>query len=214
MSESIRHIITEGLSKLNLVFAPYQIEQLENYLLLLRKWNQAFNLVARTNSQELATRHILDSLSISKHLEGEHILDLGSGAGLPGIPLAIFNPDTRFTLLDSNGKKTRFLSHVKTDVGIQNIVIENSRAENYQCKDQIDMVVCRAFSSLSDIVKKAQHLFSHGCKILAMKGRFPSDEISHLPPGFKVVNSVKLEVPGTNSERHLVEIGRDEQQWP
>ncbi|MDB3992221.1 16S rRNA (guanine(527)-N(7))-methyltransferase RsmG [Gammaproteobacteria bacterium] len=210
MSESLRQTITAGLFNLDLDSDSHQIDQAIKYLNLLEKWNRTYNLVAKTSTNELATRHLLDSLSINKHLEGHHILDLGSGAGLPGVPLAIFSPSKKFTLLDSNGKKTRFLSHVKTDLNLKKVTVENSRVENYQCKDQIDMVVCRAFASLAEIVEKAKHLFLHKCKILAMKGRFPSDEISQLPRGYRVVNSFKLDVSSTYSQRHLIVIGKEE----
>ncbi len=211
MSESLKQTITAGLSNLDLDSDSHRIDQAIKYLKLLEKWNRTYNLVANTSTNELATRHLLDSLSINNHLEGNHILDLGSGAGLPGVPLAIFNPSKKFTLLDSNGKKTRFLSHVKTDLNLKKVIVENSRAENYQCKDQIDMVVCRAFASLSEIVEKAKHLLLHKRKILAMKGRFPSDEISQLPRGYRVVNSFKLAVPSTCSERHLIVISKEEE---
>ena len=210
MSESLRQIITAGLSNLDLDSDSHQIDQAIKYLNLLEKWNRTYNLVAKTSTNELATRHLLDSLSINKHLEGHHILDLGSGAGLPGVPLAIFSPSKKFTLLDSNGKKTRFLSHVKTDLNLKKVTVENSRVENYQCKDQIDMVVCRAFASLAEIVERAKHLLLYKCKILAMKGRFPNDEISQLPRGYKVVNSFKLDVPSNYSQRHLIVIGKEE----
>jgi 16S rRNA (guanine527-N7)-methyltransferase len=211
MSESVRQTITAGLSYLDLDSDPHQIDLAIKYLNLLEKWNRTYNLVAQTSTNELVTRHLLDSLSINKHIEGNHILDLGSGAGLPGVPLAIFNPSKNFTLLDSNGKKTRFLSHVKTDLKLKKVVVENSRVESYQCKDQIDMVVCRALASLSEIVEKAKHLLRHNCKILAMKGRFPSDEISQLPRGYRVVNSFKLDVPRTFSQRHLIVVGKEEE---
>lgn len=208
MSAILKQIITDGLAELSLEATQIQIEQAVNYVFLLEKWNRTYNLVAATNIREIAERHILDSLSINEFLKGNHILDIGSGAGLPGIPLAIFNPGKKFTLLDSNGKKTRFLLQVKIALGLQLIEIKNSRVENYQSKDQIDMVVCRAFSSLTEIVNKAQHLLSQECKILAMKGRFPDEEINQLSEEFAVVSVVKLQVPGAESERHLVEVSR------
>jgi len=208
VSAILKQIITNGIAELNLDATQVQVEQLANYAFLLEKWNRTYNLVAATNIREIAERHILDSLSIDEFLKGNHILDIGSGAGLPGIPLAIFNPGKNFTLLDSNGKKTRFLLQAKIALGLQSIDIKNIRVENYQSKDQIDMVVCRAFSSLTEIAEKAQHLLSQECKILAMKGRFPDDEINQLSKEFAVVSVVKLQVPGAESERHLVELRR------
>jgi len=203
---NFRQIITSGIDGLNLDASQIQINQTLDYLSLLQKWNQSFNLVSSRNNLEIVERHILDSLSVNEYIGGECILDMGSGAGLPGIPLAIFNPEKKFILLDSNGKKTRFLQQVKTALHLQSIEIENSRVENYQTKHQIDMVVCRAFSSLAEIAKKAQHLLSRDCKILAMKGKFPEQEISELSEEFTVSNIVELKVPGISSERHLVEL--------
>ena len=203
---NFKQIITSGIAELNLDASQTKIDQTLDYLSLLQKWNQSFNLVSSRNKLEIVERHILDSLSVNEYIGGECILDMGSGAGLPGIPLAIFNPEKKFILLDSNGKKTRFLQQVKTALHLQSIEIENSRVENYQTKHQIDMVVCRAFSSLAEIAKKAQHLLSRDCKILAMKGKFPEDEISELSEEVKVSNIVELKVPGISSERHLVEL--------
>ena len=205
---NFRQIITSGIDGLNLDASQIQINQTLDYLSLLQKWNQSFNLVSSRNKLEIVERHILDSLSVNEYIGGECILDMGSGAGLPGIPLAIFNPEKKFILLDSNGKKTRFLQQVKIALHLQSIEIENSRVENYQTKHQIDMVVCRAFSSLAEIAKKAQHLLSRDCKILAMKGKFPEDEISELSEEVKVSNIVELKVPGINSERHLIELSK------
>ena len=205
---NFKQIITSGIAELNLDASQTKIDQTLDYLSLLQKWNQSFNLVSSRNKLEIVERHILDSLSVNEYIGGECILDMGSGAGLPGIPLAIFNPEKKFILLDSNGKKTRFLQQVKIALHLQSIEIENSRVENYQTKHQIDMVVCRAFSSLVEIAKKAQHLLSRDCKILAMKGKFPEDEISELSEEVKVSNIVELKVPGINSERHLIELSK------
>ena len=205
---NFKQIITSGIAELNLDASQTQIDQTLDYLSLLQKWNQSFNLVSSRNNLEIVERHILDSLSVNEYIDGEYILDMGSGAGLPGLPLAIFNPEKKFILLDSNGKKTRFLQQVKTALNLQSIEIENSRVENYQTKHQIDMVVCRAFSSLVEIAKKAQHLLSRDCKILAMKGKFPGEEISELSEEVKVSNIVELKVPGINSERHLIELSK------
>jgi len=178
------------------------------YIDLLKKWNSAYNLLGRNESASLVSRHILDSLSISPYLEGSLIADIGAGAGLPGIPLAILNPDKKFVLIDSNGKKTRFMYQAKIQLGLDNISVENCRIEHYQSKQQIDMVMCRAFSTLADALTMLQPIFSNQCKLLAMKGQYPEDEIAQLPDGFKLSRSTKLDVPGNESQRHLIEVMR------
>ena len=154
----------------------------------------------------MVSRHLLDSLAINAHLQGSVFVDIGSGAGLPGIPLAILNPENHFILVDSNGKKTRFLFQAKTELGLANIDVENCRIEHYQSTQQIDMVMCRAFSALGDAVSKSQHLLEKEGKFLAMKGRYPEDEIAALPNCFEISKTTKLEIPGNDSERHLIEV--------
>ena len=134
------------------------------------------------------------------------MLDIGSGAGLPGVPLAILNPDIHFVLLDSNGKKTRFLFQVKLALELENISIENNRIEHYQCPEQIDIVMCRAFASLPKLVQLCSEVVTGKCKILAMKGTYPASELKALPACYKDPKITKLSVPGIGSERHLVEI--------
>jgi 16S rRNA (guanine527-N7)-methyltransferase len=202
------NILQRGLDKLEIEYQPSQLEKTKIYLGLLKKWNQKYNLVADANINVLVEKHVLDSLLIFNFVNAKQTLDIGTGAGFPGIPLAIFKPQQKFTLLDSNGKKTRFLFQVKTKLGLNNAVIENCRIENYQSPCRIDMVTCRAFGSLEDIVIKSQHLLSQECKLLAMKGKFPDEEISRLPEEFIVLDSVKLLVPGEDSERHLIQVGR------
>ena len=208
MDSDYLNILQRGLDKLEIEYQPLQLEKTKIYLGLLKKWNQKYNLVADANINVLVEKHVLDSLLIFNFVNAKQTLDIGTGAGFPGIPLAIFKPQQKFTLLDSNGKKTRFLFQVKTKLGLNNAVIENCRIENYQSPCRIDMVTCRAFGSLEDIVIKSQHLLSQECKLLAMKGKFPDEEISRLPEEFIVLDSVKLPVPGEDSERHLIQVGR------
>lgn len=200
--------LEQGLRELNIPVSEQQLAQLLHYLQLLAKWNSAFNLSGITDIYDMVSVHLLDSLSLHAHLEGSQFVDVGTGAGLPGVPLAILNPDKQFTLIDSNGKKTRFLFQVKLALGLDNITIENCRIEHYQSPRQIDMVMCRAFSSLEDTVSKTQHLLSKRSKLLAMKGRFPDQEIDQLPPDFEVTNVAKLGIPGSDSQRHVVAIAR------
>ena len=153
--------------------------------------------------------HLLDSLSLSSHLTDrpcQQITDVGSGAGLPGIPLAICHPDKQFVLIDSNGKKTRFLFQAKLSLNLSNISIENSRIEHYQTDRQIDIVMCRAYSSLARVLEQSRHLLSSGSLVLAMKGHYPEQEISQLPEGFRLSRVTEWTLPGTEQQRHIIEI--------
>ena len=209
MNLPIRKTLQTRLEELDLHFKTKQVEQTLTYLKLLCKWNEKYNLVADSDAESILTRHILDSLSVYNYADGRHILDVGSGAGFPGIPLAIFKPKQKFTLLDSNGKKARFLFQVKTDLSLINVGVENCRIERYQPVQRIDMVICRAFSGLAEFVSKAKHLVPQKCKLLAMKGRFPEEEINGLPEEFFVKEVVKLQAPGDDAERHLVTLVRN-----
>ncbi len=198
--------LRQGLVELGLFATDQQLNLLLSYLLLLDKWNASFNLSGVVEINSMVSRHLLDSLAINAHLQGSVFVDIGSGAGLPGIPLAILNPENHFILVDSNGKKTRFLFQAKTELGLANIDVENCRIEHYQSPQQIDMVMCRAFSALGDAVSKSQHLLEKEGKFLAMKGRYPEDEIAALPNCFEISKTTKLQIPGNDSERHLIEI--------
>jgi 16S rRNA (guanine527-N7)-methyltransferase len=198
--------LRQGLVELGLFATDQQLNLLLSYLLLLDKWNASFNLSGVVEINSMVSRHLLDSLAINAHLQGSVFVDIGSGAGLPGIPLAILNPENHFILVDSNGKKTRFLFQAKTELGLANIDVENCRIEHYQSTQQIDMVMCRAFSALGDAVSKSQHLLEKEGKFLAMKGRYPEDEIAALPNCFEISKTTKLQIPGNDSERHLIEV--------
>lgn len=187
-----------------------------DYIGLLHKWNQAFNLSAVREEGQMISRHLLDSLSlipliqesmpVSAPTESVQILDVGTGPGLPGIPLALNFPDARFVLLDSNGKKTRFVSQAVLELGIKNVHVENSRIESYQCPEQLDIVVSRAFSSLADFARGCSHLSGPNTRLLAMKGQLPVDELSALPSGWTVVRTVEVDIPGTEAQRHIIEL--------
>lgn len=200
--------LKEGAQALGLSFSDDVFTALDVYLQLLIKWNASFNLSGISNPDEMVSKHLLDSLAISPFITGKLIADIGTGAGLPGIPLAIANPDKHFILVDSNGKKTRFLFQAKLALKLSNITIENSRIEHYQSNQQIDIVMSRAFASLSDMVDKSAHLLAEDGFLLAMKGRYPEQEIDQLTDGFVVAKVDKLQIPGEDGERHLVEIRR------
>lgn len=183
-----------------------QLYKLQQYLFLLKKWNRAYNLTSITTSKAMVIRHILDSLSVSSYLKGEHVIDVGTGAGLPGIPLSIVNPDYEFFLLDSNNKKARFLKQVKMDLDLDNVAIIHNRAELYNPPVKFDTVVARAFSSINEFLAYSQHLICKDGQFLAMKGVYPLSEMEAITPGFVVNDVIKLTVPDLEAERHLVMI--------
>lgn len=195
-----------GLSILDLELDNAKVEQLVQYLQLLDKWNKAYNLSGIKEVQRMVPYHLLDSLAIVPHIQGNIILDVGTGAGLPGIPLAICFPQKRFLLLDSNGKKTRFLFQVKMELGLGNVEVFHNRLETFQCQEQIDIVLCRAYATLGKVVSQCGHLMKTGCRLLAMKGQYPEEEIAELPASFMFVKTSELNVPGVDGTRHLIEI--------
>lgn len=191
-------LIAQGLAQFNLAELS---TPLFNYLALLDKWNTAYNLTAIRDLPSMVTKHIMDSLAVLPWLQGERILDVGSGAGLPGIPLAIAQPDKQFVLLDSNGKKARFLLEVKRKLALKNIEIVQFRAENYHPGQGFDTVTSRAFSSLEQMVFWTQHLIAKSGIWLAMKGRYPDEELETLQKNYRVE---RYEVKGIAGERCCV----------
>ncbi|MCC6209088.1 MAG: 16S rRNA (guanine(527)-N(7))-methyltransferase RsmG [Gammaproteobacteria bacterium] len=197
-----------GLAALGLALPPAVRRGLLDYLVLLEKWNRAYNLTAVRDRGEMVARHLLDSLSIVPYIKTPRIIDVGSGAGLPGIPLALALPACRLVLLDSNRKKTRFLSQAVAELRLGNVAVESLRAEEYRPDEGFDTVVTRAFASLAEIVAAAGHLCrSDGC-LLAMKGRYPAEELAALPPSFRLLAVEPLRVPGLDAERYLVRLAR------
>ncbi len=195
--------LREGLQQLKLAVDGEQQKKLLAYLQLMLKWNKAYNLTAIRDLDEMIIRHLLDSLSIMPYIKHSPVLDIGTGAGLPGIPLAICMPDYQFVLLDSNGKKTRFLAQVKIELGIENIDIIHSRIEDYKPSSGFEIVTCRAFAALNTILERTQHLLTSTTRVMAMKGR---DDLIVQIEGFKQQAQYTLQVPWLNEERHLLEI--------
>ena len=202
-----QHDLEAGLKQLNLNCSPQQLEKLLQYLELLQRWNKAFNLTAIRDPLQMVRLHLLDSLAIHPYIqEVKSIIDVGTGPGLPGIPLAILNPEINFTLLDSNGKKTRFLFQAINELKLINASEINHRVEAYKPRQLYDAVISRAFSAISDMLNQCDHLISdHGC-FLAMKGKKPDSELSEMTKAYKVVDLVELKVPLIDSERHLIKI--------
>jgi len=195
-----------GMAELGLATASDQIEALLDYVELLFRWNGTYNLTAVRGVGEMIDRHVLDSLAIAKFVRGETLADIGSGAGLPGIPLAILEPSRSVTLIDSNGKKARFLREAVRVLSLPNMRVENARVEDV--KGQFDTVTARAFASVAEMVKLGGHLLSSDGILLAMKGLLNKDEILDVPPDFTIASTLPLVVPGTDKARHLIIVRR------
>lgn len=205
--EDCRNILVNGIAALNLNVTDEQVDRLLGFIKLIEKWNKAYNLTAIRDREEMARLHILDSLAIVPHIEGKRIIDIGTGAGLPGIPLAICLPGIGFTLLDSNAKKTRFVQQVALELKLKNVEVLHSRVENYHPETPYDAVLTRAFADLSDIVKLTAHLLARGGVLLAMKGQ-SMDELAQIKAKTSVIS---ISVPGADVERCLVRIELPEQ---
>ncbi len=200
--------LASGVVALGMTLSDAQQQRLLAYISLLERWNRVHNLTAVRTPLDMVTRHLLDSLAVTPHMRGPCVLDVGTGAGLPGIPLAIALPRMHFTLLDSIAKKTRFLVQVVGELALSNVRIEARRVENYQPVELFDTVISRAFSSLPQFIAGAGHLCRPGGLLLAMKGRHPAAELHELPPGYVVDNVIHITVPGLNEERHAVCVRR------
>ena len=206
MRSKLKTLLEAGITKLCLPVTNQQISLFLDYLEILKKWNEAYNLTAVRNLEDMVAMHLLDSLSIAPFIKGKNILDAGTGAGLPGIPLAILYPERRFTLLDSNGKKIRFLFQTKNQLGLENVNEVQARAEKYQTEAPFSAITSRAFSGLVEMIEKTKHLLGKEGRFYAMKGQFQDQELSMLPKHYKVIAVHHLVVPGVNSKRHLIEI--------
>lgn len=202
MASAASDLLGGGLSSLGLDLGhkPALVE----YLDLLQKWNKPFNLTAVRSKREMVIKHLLDSLSVMPHLElVRRVCDVGTGAGLPGIPLAIYLPDTHFVLLDSNGKKTRFLQQVVNQLDLKNVEVVQDRVEKYQPQERFDVVISRAFADLNRMCRVTDHLLSDDGRWLAMKSQTAESEISDLDLDFTVQKTVNLKVPFLNDARML-----------
>ncbi|WP_133130171.1 16S rRNA (guanine(527)-N(7))-methyltransferase RsmG [Legionella yabuuchiae] len=200
--QNVQEQLEQGLRQLGLYLSP---EPFLIYLQLLHKWNQAYNLTAVRDMTSMVSRHILDSLAILPWVKGQRIIDVGTGPGLPGIPLALANPDKRVVLLDSNGKKIRFLQEVKRMLSLNQIEIVQSRVENYHPTQGFDTVISRAFSDLTQMLTWTSHLIAADGIWLAMKGRIPEDELKTIAHPYQVV---PYTVPGLEGQRCCVIINR------
>ena len=203
---SSEQAITKGMRQLGINAPDTAISRLAAYVVLLARWNQTYNLTAVRRPEDMVVRHILDSLAVAPWLQGPKVLDVGSGAGLPGIPLAIIHPELDFYLLDSNAKRTRFMIQAVAELGLAKVSIVHQRVEDYRPAAAFDSVLSRAFASLAEMLASAGRLCAAGGRLLAMKGARPEAELKELPADYAVVGIHPLRVPGLDAERHLVHL--------
>ena len=201
-NEDLAEQLASGARELGLDPTPEQIGQLLQFLALLRRWGKVYNLTSIDRPEDIVRLHLLDSLSLWPHLRGRRVLDVGTGAGLPGIPLAVLFPERQFVLLDRTAKKVRFVLQAATALGLRNVTGEHSRIEDYAPREPFDVIVARAYASLSDIWSQTARLLAADGAILAMKGR--AREIEQETPPAARLETVALVVPGLDAERHLV----------
>jgi 16S rRNA (guanine527-N7)-methyltransferase len=201
-------MLAAGAREIGIDLKPEKTEMLLKLVDELEQGNAQFNLTAIRDRPGMLRKHVLDSLSVQPYLRGSRVADVGTGAGFPGLALAIVNPERRFTLIEATGKKARFVEQTAARIGCANAAVVNARAESYRPFELFDTVVARALSSLADFVAYAGHLCAPGGRLLAMKGKRPDEEISALPKTFRALAVHRLTVPGLNDERHLVELVR------
>ena len=208
MRSAERDVLAAGARELGIDLKPEMAESLLKLVDELEQGNAQFNLTAIRDRPGMLRKHVLDSLSVQPYLRGNRVADVGTGAGFPGLALALVNPQRRFSLIEATAKKARFVEQTATRIGCENVSVVNSRAESYRPFELFDTVLARALSSLADFVAYAGHLCAPGGRLLAMKGKRPDEEISALPKSFRVLAVHRLRVPGLNDERHLVELVR------
>jgi 16S rRNA (guanine527-N7)-methyltransferase len=207
-STTLQTQLERGLTLLGLALDRGTQEKLLQYLEILQKWNRVYNLTGIRDLDRMVSSHLLDCLAIVPHLSARRVLDVGSGAGLPGIPLALVNPGIEVTLLDSNQKKVAFMRQASAELGLRNVAVVCERVEEWHCDERFDVIVCRAFGGLSEFLRAAGHLLAPHGRFAAMKGHFPQEEASRLPSEFRITEVVALKVPEIDAARHLVLLER------
>ena len=208
MSSGIESRLAKGLEALGLALAPGQVQALLTLAAELADWNTRVNLTAITDPAEVVDKHLLDSLAVLPHMRGLKVADIGTGAGFPGLPLAVADLDRRYTLVESTGKKVAFVRHAVAKMKLPNVEVVQARSESYMPARPFDSVIARALGSLADFVRVGGHLAVRDGRLLAMKGKVPEDELKALPAGWKLRAVHPIRVPGLDAERCLVELAR------
>lgn len=204
LGEADRQLLVSGCHQLGLNLDQAQLNKIQTYLENLLKWNKAYNLTAIRDPREMVIKHLLDSLSIYPHIHGKSVLDVGTGPGLPGIPVSICDTNNHWTLIDSNGKKTRFLLQMKAELALHNLEVVKGRIENLPAENCFDVITSRAFSALQDFVGVCLPLLAPDGELVAMKGSFPTEELEQLNHQQLEIEIKPLAVPFLNEERHLI----------
>jgi 16S rRNA (guanine527-N7)-methyltransferase len=207
-SDPLERTLLVGAREQGIELEPARAAALLRLISELREWNQRFNLTGITDPVEMVRKHLLDSLSVQPYLRGTRIADVGTGAGFPGLPLAVINPERQFALIEATGKKARFVRHAADVMGLANVEVIPARSEDWRGPAPFDCVLTRALGKLADFVRVAGHLCAPGGRLLAMKGRHPDSEIAALPPGWRAVAVHDVRIPGLAAERCIVELGR------
>ena len=200
--------LEKGVAELGLSLGRGERNKLLQYLELLEKWNQVYNLTAIRDREKMVSGHLLDCLAVIPYVTGARVLDAGSGAGFPGIPVAVARPGIQVTLLDSNHKKAAFLRQAVADLQLKNAIVVCERVDTWQAAEKFDCIISRAFAEIAEFIALTDHLLAPGGVFAAMKGVHPFEEIERLPPSFRVRRVHALAVPGLGAERHLVMIER------
>ena len=201
---AIRGQLEHALRELGIALPAATADRLVSYLELIAKWNRVYNLTAIREAERALTHHVLDCLAVLPHLTGGRTADVGSGAGLPGIPLALARPDWQVTLIESSHKKSTFLTHALAELEIANAAVAAARVEAVEPAGAFDLVISRAFSDLPEYARLAGRLVAPGGTLVAMKGLYPDEELALLPTEWRVDNVIPLEIPGIQAARHLV----------
>ena len=203
-----RQELASGAAWLGVTLDERTTDRLLDLLDLLEKWNRAYNLTAVRERSAMCSRHLLASLSLAPLVEADHILDLGAGGGFPGLVLALHSPHREVTLIDSNSKKTRFLTQCKLELGLENVTVVHARVDEYSAGEPFGQITSRAFASLAEMVPMAAHLLARDGEYLAMKGPEAMEEASLVPSGWTLVENRRVEIPGVSAERRLLRIRR------